>query len=433
MGRILILLILMILLVVRSILSRTFLTPSGTLLATWILFIGFQAVLAPDFLYSYKTSIYILLFISCFMIGEYTYTFISPANNTTNGKLSKNKLLELKNDLEFKTRLGKSILILGVLSLFGSLLYVASISHYFGSLSAMLSAGWAVRGVLSGGDIQIPRIITAISMIGYSCVLLGIAYWILYGYRYFVAIPIVSVFIFGIAQAGRAGIIIVIVEVFFGSYWHDLFDNKRSPEKQLILRMFFALSVIVVIFFLGTMLREQQIVFNLSSLKYQIYIFNSYAFGAISGFTSYLDLTSGQEVLGWGRFSFASLYDLLGIHNNVMGIYTDYLPTSNTGDSFTNIYTIIRPLLDDFGILGFLIFSYITGILISIGYKRAMKGSLGAIAFSCASYTYLVHSPLDPITVHNSFLLSLVLPAIVISVLSRKNKRRNLNIQRGKI
>lgn len=159
---------------------------------------------------------------------------------------------------------------------------------------------------------------------------------------------------FGIAQAGRSGMIIINYRNTFCKLLEDRPRNIKGPEVRLINRMIKALEIIITIFFLGIMLKEQKFLFDFSYFKYQFEIFTSYVFGGIGAFTSYLNYYNASN-LGWGYYSFASLYDLLGIRENVMGIYTEYLPINIDGTIRSNIYTVIRQLLDDFGILGIII------------------------------------------------------------------------------
>lgn len=399
--------------------TNTLISPSGILCSTWLLFIGFMLIFSPEILFSGKTTFYIISYILLFILGEYTHLIAFKKRNYLYSKYSMDRLNELKNDSDFKKKLGFVIIVLGILSFFGTFTYVSYIAEHFGSYKGIFTAGWAVRGAINEGFIQVPRLVTGISMVGYSTVILAMAYWILYGFKLHITLPFISMFLFGLAQAGRAGVIIIIVQLFFAFFWKDYIENKKFPEMNLIKRAFISLAVIITIFFLGIMLREQKILISLSDLNYQKEYFEVYAFGGIGAFTSYLGMDSIGKSLGWGNYSFASLYDLLGIQDKVMGVYTDYLVINNDGSAHSNIYTILRPLLDDFGIMGIILFGYFTGFIISIGYQRAIRGSIAAICFICVTYSYLVHSPLLPLTVHNSFLLSIFFPPILIYILKK--------------
>lgn len=67
----------------------------------------------------------------------------------------------------------------------------------------------------------------------------------------------------------------------------------------------------------------------------------------------------------------------------------------------------------------------INGYIMSVGFRKAVRGNLDGIMFSCVTYTYIVHIPLLPLTVHNSFLVSIILPSIIfwlLLILIKSNK-----------
>lgn len=411
--------------------TKTLLTPSGTLAATWLVFLLCKAILSPEIFFSYTTHIYVMLMILMFTAGEHTHILLIQRKYQISHNYTEHKIHAVVKDLRFKLRFKLCIIIIGLMSLLGSLLYAQIITGYFGSFEGMFSAGWAVRGAISGGYIQVPLIVRGLSMLGYSGIILAIVYWIKYRYRYFLVIPFVSMFIFGIVQSGRAGMILVIIQVFLGSYWKDVLGNKKNIEARLIRRVAIPFIFILVFFVGGSMMREQNFSIDFSALTRNLSTFKTYAFGGIGALTSYLDKPN-IDSLGLGRFSFASLYELLGIHKNIMGIYTDYLPISNISGQTSNIYTVIRPTLDDFGLLGYSIYFYIIGFVISIGYEKAKKKDIKAIAFTIVNYSFIIHTPLLPVTVHNAFLVSMLLPQLVILFIENlSSKKRNNYIIRS--
>lgn len=437
MFRLLSVICLVMILIYRKFTSRTVLTPSGILASTWLVFLVFQMILAPKILFSLKTYIFIMLFILAFTFGEHCHILFFW-KRTANKKLDYpcRDIRGSHSDRKMELALRISVISIGLISLLGSLMYADAIARYFGSYREMLSAGWAVRGALAEGQIYIPRIVRGLSTIGYSSIVLAIVYWIKYRFRLFLTIPVISMLIFGVAQNGRAGMILIIVQIFLGAYWRDAYNNKGNLDFRLIKRMTVPFIFIFVIFTVGLMLREQNFYLDNSTIRRYLNVFVIYAFGGIGALTSYLN-NPVPNTLGFGRFSFASLFDLLGIHKNVMGIYTDYLPISDVPGEVSNIYTVIRPALDDFGILGFVVFFFIVGFICSLGYKKAKKGSIMAISFTIVSYSYIIHSPLLPMTVHNSFLASMILPQLVlyfleIVTIEKRNYNRQVFSQRGK-
>lgn len=403
--------------------AKTLLTPSGTLAATWLVFLLFKSILSPLIFYSYTTHLYVILMIMMFTAGEHIHILLLRRKYQISPSHTEHIIDKFVKNLRFELRLRISIIMLGLMSLLGSLLYAQIIAGYFGSFNGMLSAGWAVRGAIAEGFIQVPLIVRGLSMLGYSGIILAIVYWVKYQYRFFLVIPFVSMLIFGIAQSGRAGMILVIIQVFLGSYWKDVLGDKKNIEAKLIRRVALPLILILGLFVAGSMMREQNFSLDFSAITMNLSTFKVYAFGGIGSLTSYLDKPN-IDILGLGRFSFASLYDLLGIHRNIMGIYTDYLPISDIPGQTSNIYTVIRPTLDDFGLLGYIIYFFIIGYVISIGYEKAKKKDIKAIAFTIVNYSFIIHTPLLPMTVHNAFLVSMLFPQLVIFFIENLSSKK---------
>lgn len=96
----------------------------------------------------------------------------------------------------------------------------------------------------------------------------------------------------------------------------------------------------------------------------------SYAFGHLYAFsdwfTSVLDSASvhfgyPSESATFGFYTFTGLFKLLGSEKIVqMGLYDDYL---YEGLLVTNVYTMFRGLIVDFGLVGSLVFMFVTGLL----------------------------------------------------------------------
>lgn len=431
------LLSLLLIFLFRKSFSKYYFTPTGFLTATWIVFLGLKLLFARDYYLSNTAAILFVIFIFSFFLGE--FFMFSYTSSKKNSIISRNiNLVNLELELKvFKTekiikRFDKIILTIGSLSLIGSMLYVYSFVGYFGSVLNVLTAGWALRGALE--EINIPLFIRAILMLGYSSVILTLIYFILYNkFKWYFLFSYISMLIMGITQAGRAGFMMILFQIFITIYWREVFtkligneDNfnfSNSPEYKLIKSSLRLVLFVGVIFIGGDMLRSQNFSFDAEIIGQGLSSFKSYLFGGIAAFSTYVnDYKLGE--LGWGRFSFSSLYDLLGIHKNTIGIYTDYLRISSediTAD--TNIFTAFRQFMDDFGIFGTIIFMFILGAISFVFFRKASKGDLPSIAVMIVFYTFLFHTPLLSITVHNSVLISIIFPYFIL-----KNIKRNIKI-----
>jgi oligosaccharide repeat unit polymerase len=427
---------LLIIFLIRKSFSQYYFSPTGFFTTTWITFLTLKLFIAPEYYFSIEASLYFVFFIFSFLVGElfmvlYLTTFTKSVLSKSIINFDFSKQIEiLSNPLKIKL-FENIILVFGILSLIGSVLYVSLFISYFGSINNLLSAGWAVRGVLE--EISIPIFIRVILLIAYSSIILTLTFFIIHHkYKFHFIFSYISILIMGITQAGRAGFMMVLFQVFIATYWRVLFENisndkKRysffsSPEYKLIISSFRLIFSVGFIFIAGDMLRAQNFSFDTAILLQGIISFKSYLFGGIAGFTTYLNGYDSND-LGWGRFTFSSLYDMLGIHKNELGIYTDYLRISSLDANLdTNIFTAFRQLMDDFGFFGTFVFMFFSGVVSNYFFMKAVKGDISSIGFLIVFYTFIFHSPLLAISVHTSVLISIIIPFFIIKFLYKTIK-----------
>jgi oligosaccharide repeat unit polymerase len=291
---------------------------------------------------------------------------------------------------------------------------------HFGTLLDLVTAGWEVREAMYGGQIELPLAIRTLSLVGYAAVPFALVYWIRYGYKNFLLLPFLSVILFGLTQVGRAGMLMVTLQVFFASFWRDKHKGRQYVDMRFGKRIVVILLVIICIFFLGQLLREQTFVIDQEIIQAQLLNFKYYAFGGMSAFGYYLDNRIGDEDLTGGRYTFSSIYQLLGIHAQEMGIYNQYLPATYDGFVNVNIYTAFRPMIEDFGLFGAVMFMFSLGLISSIGFRLALRGSLSAIAFVIIIYTYLAFTVLAPLTQFSSYLVSIIIVPFTLAIMAPK-------------
>lgn len=418
-----------LLFIIRKTFSKWFLSPSGLLLIVWITIVMLQMILAPDFYFIPVTCFLFLALLFSFFLGD---SFAAFKNLK---KRSRALNLDGYYTPNFRRNLSLFIIFLGFLSIIGAILYTNVFIGYFGSLSGLLTAGWAVRGVLESVPVPLP--IRAILMLGYSCVILAVVYFVIYGrIRWFLFLPFISLLILGIVQAGRAGFIMILVQIFIGSFWKIVFDNTKSfnetgrspvkfPEKKLLFNSVKLLVVVMIVFVGGNMLRTQNFSTQSDTVGEGLESFKVYLFGGVSAFSTFIDnyKFGHTYTYGYGKYSFSSLFDLLGIAKNELGVYTTYLRVSSADPKLdTNIFTAFRQYIDDFGIIGAIFFMMIFGYIAGSFFNRAIKGNIEAIAVSIGIYTILFHTILLSITVHNGVLISLILPTVVLKICKIKIK-----------
>jgi oligosaccharide repeat unit polymerase len=106
-----------------------------------------------------------------------------------------------------------------------------------------------------------------------------------------------------------------------------------------------------------------------------------------------------------GGITFAGPFDALHLKERNQGIYTESIAI---GESETNVYTIYRGLVEDFGIAGALVFQFIMGCLAShfyAGLSRFNRWSIPALSCYYAFYLFYLAS----IFSYNAIILTLAI------------------------
>lgn len=412
MARLITILLLLLLILINKLLFRTFFTPSGTLSCMWLALVLGQQILASDMYYGYSTCAFIISLVIFFVIGEFTMILLLPRKF-----LSYDYIKDYKRYDSIKISLGNIIFLVGTLSIFGSMLYLIQFVRLFGSLQGLIGAGWTIREALSNSTLSIPVWINYMSMLSYLGVIFSLVYWIYFGYRKVLIMPFIAIVIYGFAQVGRAGTIILLLDIFVGSYWYQKIRGYSSLDLRLLRRLGGVIAAVVILFILVEMMRYQTFDFNSENISKIYNSFIIYAFGGLGSFTYYLNTVFSNEYLTLGRYTFSSLYQLLGIHGQEIGVYEQYLPMYASRTEVTNVYTAFRPLLEDFGFLGASLFMYFLGFIFAWVYRKASIGKPYAIALIIPLYTFLLFSIIAPLTQFNSFLASILFPPIILKIL----------------
>lgn len=402
----------------RKSFSQYYFSPTGFLCITWMTFVFLMLIFAQDYYFTLQSSFYFFIFIFFFFLGEAAQHFISRKR-----KIEKKSFAITPG---FKRNFEWGLIIMGIVSLIGSVLYLFAFASYFGGVSQLLTAGWAIRGALIDGEIVVPVYIKLLLFPGYSNVIIALMYYVIFAkFRWYLVLPFIALFIMGSAQAGRAGFMLILFELYisvlFAIFYKNYLNQKMvKSETDLIKKSFILIFVVFTVFVGGDMLRTQNFSFNVQSAE----VFRQYLFGGMSAFSTYLDRRELSEIsYGYGRYSFSALYDMLGIAKNEFGVYTEYLRISAKDYTLTtNIFTAFRQFMDDFGFGGTCVLMLVFGMIANYYYNYAVKGNVKAIAVSIVLYTILFHTPLLTVTVHNSILLTLVLPNLLLSFFSIKSR-----------
>lgn len=412
MAHLVLIVLLLIVFCLRKLFSKTYLTPTGILCGIWILILSLKVISAPDFYFSYEAGFYIFSFTLFFFIGELLFYFLSKENQADDNNEIR-VFYEYGED--YKDRLKRYTIWISFISLLGSLFYLKAFVNHFGSFAEFLIAGELIRVDLFDGNIPIPAFALFSMLLSYSAINLSMVFYSKYGFAWFQTIPFLSVLILSFSQAARAGLVIVIFQILAGKIFRLLNTNDRKIEMKLLKPLLYIIPTLLIIFTLIESFRYQSYEFDSDRAEFTKNSFNVYTFGGISGFSTYLDeVHTASNDLTYGRYTFSSLYSLLGIAKAETGIYEQYLNVSPTHTA--NIYSIFRPLLEDFGYLGMLIWALILGMIANFSFRHSLKGALIGTSICVSLYIYLMFSFIAPLTQFNSYLLSCFLSPFIIQM-----------------
>jgi oligosaccharide repeat unit polymerase len=99
-----------------------------------------------------------------------------------------------------------------------------------------------------------------------------------------------------------------------------------------------------------------------------------------------------------------------------VGITAEPLPAIPVGFTSSNIYTIFRDIIEDFGTFGSLIFFLAVGWVGQVSFARARAGRRMALIWLTAVYAFLLTSPTDGIFAYTISIAALVLFAAYVLV-----------------
>ena len=129
-----------------------------------------------------------------------------------------------------------------------------------------------------------------------------------------------------------------------------------------------------------------------------------------------------KDGLKYGVMTFFGVANLLGIAERQPGVYRDFVYFGqNNEDLHTNVYTIFRMLIDDFGIVGALVFLFLLGFASAkaIEFIKKRKMIFLSQTFLVAVYSYVMWGFVASIWAYTSILCAYGLAFIIFSILQK--------------
>ena len=151
--------------------------------------------------------------------------------------------------------------------------------------------------------------------------------------------------------------------------------------------------------------------------------FFTYALGHFHCFDVWFT-TNDTTSYSLGTKTFLGISNVLGLEERIQGVYQEYYQVGQNGYyGISNIFTIFRPLIEDFGEAGACLFMFLIGLLSKISLKalEAMKMVYINQTIISAVYAYLLWSFVASFFTYTSYVAMFAIAYFLFSFLQKKN------------
>lgn len=370
----------------------TWISPAGIFSLIWFVFTFFPLLILAEVPISFVGMLYIFIACVAFSSG----TFLVPLKKLSQSTIEKRK--------KFSDSFARLYPVSIILSIAAVILMAYNIQQSGGTLGLSLAtiletSGQMIQRRYDG--ISAEGIATQVALLSMysSCNLAGIALPPARGARLKFRILILSAMappIFLLIFEGNKGALpLAAVLIWSGVLVRKLLSGNMKLFEFGSFRRMLAMAIVAlplfVISFLARGLSDEtdmEIIIKILR-KY----FGSYSSGHLYAFSDWLDWYVGfqsnqayeEQELSFGFYTFMSVFRLFGDNRFVPpGIYTEYFMYDDILQ--TNIYTIYRGLVLDFGLIGSIIFLMIMGFCIHLSYRILMKADRPVISVAIFLY-----------------------------------------------
>lgn len=217
--------------------------------------------------------------------------------------------------------------------------------------------------------------------------------------RLFCLLPFVPACLLALIHSTRTSLLYPLI-FFLGTYFATLVFQLRLiiAPKQVVYAGLLAFASVGIFIALG-MLRANEIGIDLDRTRVDL-------LGTHAAFSQWLERErlNGRE-MGWGAYTVAGVFDLLGIRERKQGIYVEVVYLG-PGGGYTNIYTAFRNLIDDFSLPGAIIALFVIGAVAGFSYRKVSTGSYSWLPPLSLFYIFTLWSAITSISNYNSFILA---------------------------
>lgn len=371
-----------------------------------------------------ETWVVILLGFISFLLGILTIYFargIFKKNNTSSSTIPK---ILLDDGLTIKY----AVVFLSIIGFYSAIQHWAVLIDEFGSIVGVLLNATKYYRMRVAGEIK--GVVPYIFIASYIGIFLSGIYTAYKKKLTFVAIlPILAVILKEIANLGRAGILLGLVEfmtvfILFRYLLSRIHKGDIIKKSRILFAVLIILSLMVggailvksvrnpIDSFQGTSRGLQSFEGNVI-LSPSIYLYTCSHLGVLNKY-----LEKDNEVGHWGEHTFLPIYNLI----SKFGVleHPSFFQKGYFIPMWTNTGTYLRELDADFGKAGVLIFPYLLGFIITfLWFKFFESGSLMSLILLTYSFLIVIFSFLVMVSRLSSWFISLGVLLIVIPILEQ--------------
>lgn len=411
-------------------LLHSWLHPAALLLLLWSCIFVSTSIFAPDYYFSLTGGGALLSLMWIFLVGGIIGSHQSGKLNQPNKKII---------SLDFKVRYVSSMLILGIgfgYVAVAIILYTQGISISSLTNIDMLATTAHEFSVARYEDsYRMPALARLMLSVNYvsvaiSGIIVGAGnsfYWNKRGgvRKILLFMPLTPQIILSIIMTTRAQVLYEMIV--WGSFFiaaaifsKDTGIHKLMQFKKLAL-------LILVVFFVFVMFVSLQFlrggITDFSRIWEILEHLRKWPFGSIAGFAIWFDSNAKISNLSFGAYTFAGLFDLVGIKSRETGLYIDYVDLG--GGAYGNIYTAFRGLFEDFGIIGAYISLLVAGIIFGFCYESTKRTSnIKLLPLLALGYMGIFWSPIVSLYAYFSIVFNVLLVTIALILFSNAIQKR---------
>jgi oligosaccharide repeat unit polymerase len=226
-----------------------------------------------------------------------------------------------------------------------------------------------------------------------------------------------------ITQAVKLGfitsIILWVTGIIVSSYANNI--SFFQVGRKMIIKV--SLGSILFFFVLFTSMIFRTGKLDMNSAKYIGNAFTSYAFGHLPAFDAWFTNNIGDISPTGGLKTFYGITNFLGIAERKQGVFTDLVYFSKNNFKQippgyeTNVYSLFRFILEDFGFLGSLLFMYLAGLFTGFSWlmikKQVFTHFFQSLLIAMLFFVFMSFA--TSVWVYTSYIVTMILIYFIIS------------------